>query len=78
MDILVLNYPMSLRADCGTTLAWASMEAEACTRMLALAKRVLSSAMSTSMMRPLAASRFAIERPECSKAKLRREAVPPF
>ena len=39
-------------------LAWASIDAEACTKMLYFAKAVLSVAMSTSTILPLAASRF--------------------
>ena len=38
--------------------AWESIEADACTRMLYFASRVLSEAISTSMIRPFAASKL--------------------
>ena len=53
------DYPRSMRAVCGAVFAWASIAADACTKMLYFAKRVLSSAMSTSTIRPFAASRLA-------------------
>ena len=46
--------------------------------MLYLAKRVLSSAISTSMILPFAASRVVLVRLACSRAKLNRDEVPPF
>ena len=52
-------YPSSMRAEFGDVFACASMAADACTKILYFAKLVLSSAMSTSMMRPFAASRLA-------------------
>ena len=47
-----------MSAISGRVLAWASIDADAWTSTLYLASRVLSAAMSTSMIRPLAASRL--------------------
>ena len=55
-----------------------SMDADACTKMLYLANRVLSAAISTSMILPLAASKVDFVRFDCSRAKLSLETVPPF
>ena len=67
-----------MSAALGVTFACANMAAEACTRILYLAKRVLSSAISTSMILPFAASRVVLVRLACSRAKLKRDEVPPF
>ena len=50
-------------------LAWASIEADAWTRTLYLAKRVLSAAISTSTIRPLAAIKLVSCLPISSPAK---------
>ena len=49
-----------MRATWLAELAWATIEADACTRICCFAKFVVSAAISTSMMRPWAASRFDI------------------
>ena len=46
--------------------------------MLYFAKRVLSAAISTSMILPFAASRFAFVLLACSRAKLSLDTAPPF
>ena len=45
-------------ATLDVALACESMDADACTNMLYFANRVLSEAISTSMIRPFAASKF--------------------
>lgn len=52
------DYWSSFSTVWGTALAWASMDVPDWTRMLALAKRVDSSATSTSRILEMAASRF--------------------
>ena len=47
---------MSMRATSGEVFAWASIAAEACLNTLNFAIRVLSAPMSTSLIRPNAAS----------------------
>ena len=53
-----VGYLRSMRAMSALEFAWASIEAEAWTSTLYLAIRVLSAAMSTSTIRPLAAIRL--------------------
>jgi hypothetical protein len=48
-----------MRAEFGAVFACANIAADACTKMLYFAKRVLSSAMYTSTIRQFAASIFA-------------------
>ena len=67
-----------MRATSGVELAWATMAAEAWTRMLYFAKRVLSAAMSTSTIRPKAASMLDDCLVTLSDAKLSLDMVPPF
>ena len=55
-----MNYLISIRATSPVVFACASIEADACTKTLYFANLVLSEAISTSTMRPLAASIFVL------------------
>ena len=59
-------------------LAWASIDAEACTRTLYFAIRVLSAAISTSTIRPLAASMLVLVVAILSEANAKRDMDAPL
>ena len=65
-------------ATLDVAFAWESIDADACTSMLYFAKRVLSDAMSTSMIRPLAASRLVFCAAALSFENWSLETDPPF
>jgi len=74
---LTIAYESRRKADCGVEFAWANIAVPAWTRMLYLAKFVLSSATSTSLMRLLAAERLSFNTPSCSLVEFKRETFAP-
>ena len=65
-------------ATLDVAFAWESIDADACTSMLYFARRVLSDAMSTSMIRPFAASRLVFCAAALSFENWSLETDPPF
>ena len=65
-------------ATLDVAFAWESIDADACTSMLYFARRVLSDAMSTSMIRPFAASRLVFCAAALSFENWSLETEPPF
>ena len=72
-----MSYRRSIRATSLVLLAWVSMDAAACVRMLYLDKFELSSAMSTSSIRPRAARILVCCTDKVSAAKLSLDICPP-
>ena len=65
-------------ATLDVAFACESIDADACTNILYFASRVLSEAISTSMIRPFAASKFVRCAAALSFENWRRDTEPPF